>query len=149
MTGSPTLPSIDDLKDEARQLRARHAANGTPISHSRALELIAHAHGFKDWNTLHAASENDPARPPINIGDKVRGNYLGQVFLGDVLDIESLTPPGRFRVTLKFDEPVDVVSFDSFSNLRQRVTCTIGRDGKSAESTSDGRPQIHVERHVT
>ena len=147
MTGSPPLPSIDGLKEEARHLRAEHTANGSPISHSRALELLAKVYGFKDWNTLRAASENRAARAPVSVGDKVRGVYLGQPFIGDVLDLEPAAPPGRFRVTLHFEEAVDVVTFDSFSNLRQRVVCTIDRSGKSAETTSDGRPQIHVERH--
>ena len=147
MTGSPPLPSVDSLKEEARRMRAEHAANGSSISHGRALELLAEVYGFKDWNTLRAASENHATRPPLGVGDKVRGVYLGQPFIGSVLDLKPVTPPGRFRVTLHFAAPVDVVTFDSFSNLRQRVVCTIDRTGKSAETTSDGRPQIHVERH--
>jgi len=147
MNGSVSLPSIDTLKDEARRLRAEHDASGAPVSHSRSLELLAHQYGFKDWNTLHAAATGNPP-PPVSVGDTVRGTYLGQPFIGEVLDLEALTQPGRFRVTLHFEEPVDVVTFDSFSSFRQRVTCTIDRSGKTAETTSDGRPQMHLERHA-
>jgi len=145
MTGSTPLPSINALKDEARRLRAEHDAHSSSISHSHALELVAHQYGFKDWNTLHAAAADGPPQAPVGIGDTVRGTYLGQAFIGEVLDLEPLTPPGRYRVTLHFEEPVDVVTFESFSSFRQRVTCTIDRSGKTAETTSDGRPQMHLE----
>ena len=148
MNGSLSLPAIDALKDEARRLRAKHDTDGAPISHSQSLELLAHRYGFKDWNTLHAAAADQPPPPPLKAGDTARGVYLGQPFIGEVLDIEPLTPPGRFRVTLRFEEPVDVVTFDSFSNLRHRVTCTIDRSGKTVEKTSDGRPQMHLELHA-
>ncbi len=143
MNGSSSLPTIDALKDEARRLRAAHGGSGTPLSHSRALELLAYKYGFRDWNTLRAAAAGN--RAPVGTGDTVRGTYLGQPFVGEVLDVETLTPPGRFRVTVHFEEPVDVVTFDSFSSFRQRVTCTIDRSGNTAETTSDGRPQMHLE----
>jgi hypothetical protein len=56
--------------------------------------------------------------------------------------VKALSHTDRFRVTVTFDEPVDVVRFDSFSNLRQRVSCTIDSDGRTPENTSDGRPQL-------
>nr|WP_237028953.1 glyoxalase superfamily protein [Phaeobacter porticola] len=51
----------------------------------------------------------------------------------------------RRRVTLHLEEPVDVVKFDSFSALRQRINGTIGWDGRSVERTSDGVPQLVLE----
>lgn len=53
--------------------------------------------------------------------------------------------PGWFRLVLDFDEPVDVVSFDSFSNFRKRVRAVVGPDGHSKERTSDGVPQMQLE----
>ena len=61
MNGS--LPSIDRLKTQAKRLRANLAKSGTDIAHGKALELLAHQHGFKDWNTLHAAVGNGPFCP--------------------------------------------------------------------------------------
>ena len=48
----------------------------------------------------------------------------------------------RLRTTLHFDEPVDVVSVESFSSFRQRVTCTLTPDGRTPQKTSNGEPQL-------
>ena len=144
MTGSSQLPSLEDLKAQAKRLRATLAADGTPIGHSRALELLAHQHGYRDWNTLHAAIGNRPPPSPVAVGDRVTGRYLSQPFEGEVIGVQALATPDRFRVTLQFDAPVDVVTFDSFSAYRQRVTGTIDRTGRTAEKTSDGRPHMEL-----
>ncbi len=47
-----------------------------------------------------------------------------------------------FRVTLHFDQPVDVVTFEGLSNFRQRVSGLISREGVSAEKTSNGKPHL-------
>ncbi len=142
MNGSPELPSIDTLKTQATQLRASLDAEGTLIGHGKALELLARRYGYKDWNTLRTAAGNGPPPCPVTLGERVRGSYLGQAFAGEVIGVKALSHTDRFRVTVTFDEPVDVVRFDSFSNLRQRVSCTIDSDGRTPENTSDGRPQL-------
>ncbi|NNC11402.1 glyoxalase [Planctomonas sp. JC2975] len=45
----------DRAKAMARRLRARMDADGIPITHSHALELVAAALGHRDWNTAAAA----------------------------------------------------------------------------------------------
>ncbi len=145
MDGSSLLPSLEALKTQAKRLRVSLETDGKAISHSKALELLAHQHGYSDWNTLHAAAGNRPPATPVAVGAQVRGLYLNQAFEAEVIGVQALTPPGRFRVTLHFDEAVDVVTFDSFSAFRQRVTCTIDRTGKSAEKTSDGRPHLQLQ----
>jgi len=142
MNGSKPLPSLAALKEQAKRLRADLEENGTTISHSRSLELLAHQLGFKDWNTLHASAGN--RRPPssIMLGERVRGTYLGQAFEGDVIGIRTMGAGDRYRLTLHFDEPIDVVTFDSFSAFRQRINCTVDRSGQTAEKTSDGRPHL-------
>lgn len=146
MTGSLSpRPAIEALKDQARRLRTKLNADGEPISHSKSLELLAHQHGYKDWNTLRALAGNRPPPCPVTLGAKVRGRYLGQAFEAEVIGVQTLTAPDRFRVTLSFDEPVDVVTFASFSNLRQRVSCIIDRSGKTSERTSDGQPHLQLE----
>lgn len=47
-----TLPTPDQAKAMARALRADLATDGVAMTHSRVLELVAHAHGLADWNTL-------------------------------------------------------------------------------------------------
>lgn len=144
---SPTpLPALDALKDQAKRLRGRFAAERQEISHSRALELIAAQYGFRDWNTLYAAAGNRPAFNPWALGARVRGHYLGQPFDAEVRGVQALSAqPGRYRITLHFDEPVDVVSFESFSAFRQRVSCNVDESGRTLERTSDGRPHLELE----
>jgi hypothetical protein len=70
MTRSTRLPSLETLTDQAQRLRVRLEADGRPIGHSQCLELQAHQHGFKDWNTLHAAVGNRPPPSPLTLGDR-------------------------------------------------------------------------------
>ena len=140
------LPALDALKDQAKRLRKRFADDGQAIGHARALELIAAQYGFRDWNTLHAAVGNRPPFNPWMLGARVRGHYLGQPFDAEVRGVQALSAePGRYRLTLHFDEPVDVVTFESFSAFRQRVSCTVDETGRSRERTSDGRPHLELE----
>lgn len=145
MNGSLLLPPLNTLKDQAKRLRAKLGSNAAPISHGRSLELVAHQYGYKDWNTLHAAIGNRLPPCPVTLGATVRGTYLGRPFDGEVIAIAALTSADLFRITLHFAEPVDVVTFDSFSAFRQRVSCTIDRSGKTVQTTSNGRPQLQLE----
>ncbi|MFO1104897.1 MAG: glyoxalase superfamily protein [Amaricoccus sp.] len=138
--------TIEEAKAEARALRAALQAQGTPISHAQALEAIARRHGAKDWNTLHGrlAAGEAPAR--FAVGDRVRGRYLGQAFTGEVLRLAG--PAGHRRIEIRFDHPVDVVRFESFTNLRRRIRATIDEEGRSHGHTSDGTPHLIVEREA-
>ena len=136
--------SIQNLKDQAKRLRASLAGSGEPISHSQSLELVARQHGYRDWNTAHAAAGNRlPAS--FHVGQVLTGTYLGQKFLGEVIAVQRLGEGNRWRLTFRFDEPVDVVTFDSFSSYRHRVTATVGSDGVTAERTSNGEPHMRIE----
>lgn len=145
--------TLDQLKQQAKHLRTSLAATGTTINHARSLELLAHQYGYKNWNVLHAAIGNRPPPPrsgapvglgaPVNLGDHVEGRYLNQPFAGEVIGVAKMGGD-RFRVTFNFDEPVDVVTFDSFSAYRKRVTCTVDARGMTAEKTSDGQPHMQI-----
>ncbi len=141
MTKSPILPSLQDLKQAAKILRAEQCAANNAITHSQALERVAHRYGYKDWNALHAAVEASPICP-VTVGQSVQGAYLSQNFTARVYHVQALERSGFFRVTFIFDEPVDVVTFDSFSAFRKRVTCVIGTNGKTLEKTSNGQPHL-------
>lgn len=136
--------TIDEAKAQAKALRAGLLAQGTPISHAQALELVAKQQGAKDWNTLHArlALRNTP--PELALGDRVRGRYLGQPFAGKVVGLSGSAV--HRQVEIRFDAPVDVVKFESFSNLRHQVRATIDENGRSHRHTSDGVPQVIVQR---
>jgi len=144
-SSSAPLPSLEGLKEQAKRLRAALGSEGQAINHAKALELIASQYGFRDWNTLHAAVGNRPPLNPWMLGSKVRGFYLGQPFEAEILGVQSMvSQPGRYRLTLHFSEPVDVVTFESFSAFRQRVHCTIDETGRTIEKTSNGRPQLEL-----
>ena len=147
-TNTRALPDVTALKSQARRLRDSLTAQGTALTHSAALELLASQFGFRDWNTLRAAADTPrPNRPtaPVGLGDVVTGRYLDQPFKGKVLAIREMADGQFYRVTLQFDEPVDVVTFESFSAPRRRVSATISASGRSPQHTSDGKPQIQLD----
>ncbi len=137
------LPSTTQAKDQAKRLRKKMTEDGASIGHAKSLELIAHQHGFRDWNTMFAAIGN---RPPEGwaVGEKVIGTYLSQPFEATVISI-SMVKPGWFRLGLDLDEAVDVVTSEQFSNLRKRIRGIVGPKGQSLEKTSDGEPHLHIE----
>ncbi len=143
MTNIP-LPSLEALKQQAKRLRAGLDEEGDFLTHSESLELIAKQYGFRDWNTLHAAIGNRPPVKRFELGGRVKGRYLGQPFTGEIVAIRSM-PPDHLRIVLHFDEPVDVVTFESFSAYRSRVSALINSDGVTAEKTSNGAPQMVVD----
>jgi hypothetical protein len=139
-----TYPPIDDLKAQARRLRQAMAERGTEITHGGALELVAQSLGLRDWNTLSAlaARPNDRPTAPVAVGEPIRGRYLNQPFTGKVLALSSHPASGLYKITIHFDEPVDVVTFESFSAFRQRINAQIDADGVSPRKTSNGLPQL-------
>lgn len=145
MTDLSNLPSTEALKAQAKRLRKQLQDSGVVVSHSKSLELVAQQHGARDWNTAQARASN---KLQLKVGDQVRGRYLGQAFTGEVLGLFTMGDGENRQITLHFDAPVDVVRFESFSSLRQRVKGVIGWDGCSARKTSDGVSQLIVEEVV-
>ncbi|ACZ29167.1 conserved hypothetical protein [Xylanimonas cellulosilytica DSM 15894] len=92
--------TTDDLKRAARVLRAELAEQGVDLSHARALELVAHQAGYKDWNV--AAARSTPSStvglgapvPVLRMVDveRTRAFYLG--FLGFAVEFEHRFEPG-------------------------------------------------------
>lgn len=134
------LPSRDVLKGHARKLRDTLACAGTPLSHSAALEHLAHQWGYRDWNTLSDAASHS-ARRAWTLGQRISGRYLGHAFTGTVKAVRR-KGPDHVELTIAFDAPVDVVTSPRFSALRGQVSCTIGATGCTVEKTSDGRPHV-------
>ncbi|AVA20889.1 glyoxalase superfamily protein [Rhizobium sp. LEGMi198b] len=136
-------PSIDELKAQAKRLRQAMAERGGDVAHSAALELVAKQYGLRDWNTLSAlaAKPNTPPSAPVAVGTAVRGRYLNQPFTGKVLTLSEQSG-GLYRITIHFDAPVDVVTFESFSAFRQRINAQIDVNGISPRKTSDGVPHL-------
>ena len=82
-----------DPKSMARRLRADLAARGVVLTHSEALEVVAHQYGVRDWNTLAArrapaATREGPAVPILRIFDRAKAVEFYVDYLGFVLDWE-------------------------------------------------------------
>ena len=137
------LPTLAAVKALGRERRALLEAQGTKIGHAKALEMIAHEYGYRDWNTFSAAI-NAGTLSGWEKGGRVGGTYLSQPFAATILDV-SKPRPGWFHLTLDLDEAVDVVTFDSFSNFRKRIRGTVGPKGTSRERTSDGQPHLRID----
>lgn len=135
-----SLPSRDAIKAQAQRLRGTLAQSGTQITHSRALEHLAHQWGYRDWNTFSAAIDAAPA-PDWQLGQPVSGTYLGHAFTGTVKSARR-TGPRHTQLTLVFDTPIDVVTSAQFSAFRRQVTCTVNAEGHTLEKTSDGQPHV-------
>ncbi|UYV35867.1 glyoxalase superfamily protein [Rhodobacteraceae bacterium D3-12] len=135
------IPSPDGLKTLAKRLREAMAYAGTPLSHSEALETVARQHGFRDWNTAQASAKRQNPAPRWQIGQAVTGRYLGHAFTARIKSATESTG-GFWRLTLVFDQPVDVVASKAFSNFRRQVSCVINGQGVTHERTSDGTPHM-------
>lgn len=133
-----------ELKTEARTYRAAQLDAGRPISHAQSLEMVARFHGFRDWNT--AVGVLPVTRAPVfSVGERIGGTFLKQSFTGTIISVGALGAGDMFKLTIQFDEPVDVVTFDSFSAYRHRVDATVTREGVSPSRTSDGQPHMIID----
>ncbi|MDJ0920885.1 MAG: glyoxalase superfamily protein [Henriciella sp.] len=143
-----TLPvTRAQAKERARELRIDLGKAGTKISHGEALERIAKELGFRDWNTASARLSNAPEQR-FRTGGEVSGRYLGKPFTGRLLAVRERAGGSQFEVTVRFDQPVDVVDWESFSALRQQVKATISAAGVTAAKTSNGEPHMRVEPRI-
>ncbi|WP_298836448.1 glyoxalase superfamily protein [uncultured Roseobacter sp.] len=140
-----SLPSRDALKAQAKRLRQKLTAAGTPVTHAQALEAIAHQWGLRDWNTLCAMAGTEPAQG-YSPGQRLCGRYLGHRFSG-VVKAADRRANGYWRLVLRFDDPVDVVSSGHFSALRQQVTAVVDASGRTPQKTSDGTPHVVISDH--
>ena len=139
---------IEDLKAEAKRLRAALSDSGQAISHSQSLETLARQRGYRDWNTLRAAASlaadgRNAPKAPVALGETVSGRYLGREFSAEVLGVSALSD-GRFRIKLDLETPVDVSQFPSMQVLRRRLNANVKPNGETVERTSDGAPQLRL-----
>ncbi|WP_414693068.1 glyoxalase superfamily protein [Pelagibacterium sp.] len=133
-----------DLKADAREYRASQLETGRSVTHAQSLEMVARFHGFRDWNTASGVLPVTRG-PAYAVSQRISGTYLKQPFTGTIIGVAALGAGDMFRLTVHFDEPVDVVTFDSFSAYRQRVQATVNRDGVSPTRTSDGVPHLMID----
>ena len=134
------LPTRTTLKAQAKRLRTTLTAAGTACTHAQALEAIAHQWGARDWNTLSARAPGSEI-PGFRTGQRLSGHYLGHPFTGTIKAVRAMALD-RHALTLRFDEPIDVVTSSRFSAFRRQVNCVVNAQGRSAQKTSDGQPHV-------
>jgi catechol 2,3-dioxygenase-like lactoylglutathione lyase family enzyme len=100
------MRSFHDAKAMAKTLREGLAAHSHAITHSQALELVAHQFGLADWNTLAAkigekegagaaaGPDFQPAIPVIRSFDEAKAREFYCDFLGFAVDWEHRFHPG-------------------------------------------------------
>lgn len=135
------LPTLALIKAQAKRLRQLLASEGTPISHSQALEMIADHHGYRDWNTLCARLNQQQA--PVVVSQAVSGRYLGHAFTARVRSVEP-ERLGYWRVRLQLDKAIDVVASAHFSSLRHQLTVILDAQGVTQEFISTGDPVLQL-----
>ena len=145
MSFSLDTPSAQTLKSEARILREERAKAGQSLTHGAALEEVARAHGYRDWNTARAALP-DRVAVPFQVGMRVKGFYLEQPFRGLLIGVQLSSNMQHYTVTIQFDEPVNVTPTFMFAAHRQRVTATVDIHGTSPALRGSGQPQMRLLR---
>lgn len=75
-----------DLKQQAKRLRTSLADRGIEVTHSEALEHLAHQYGARDWNTLAARPQAPrafgPVIPVLRIFDVAKAREFYTEYLG-------------------------------------------------------------------
>ena len=97
------IATRDQAKAHAKWIRADVAKTGEELSHSAALERVAKDAGFADWNTL-CANLPETLDPPLTIGDRVAGRYLGVAFNGSIVDAQHAVECATVQIAIAFDE---------------------------------------------
>ena len=143
--GSP-IPSRTAVKSQAKRLRGTLSEKGKTISHTQSLEAIAQTYGARDCNTLNTQSFDETCtnHRDWQVGQLVSGQYLGYRFTGQIKAARSIASK-NWALALVFDEAVDVVESEHFSNLRRQVNCIVGPNGRSSAKTSNGQAQVVLE----
>lgn len=131
---SSNLPSLDALKAQAKDMR------GPDMSHSQSLEAVARVRGYRDWNTLHAAVGNRVRLPKLSLGMRLSGRYLGHVFTGELIGVRQIG--SYFRLTIRFEAPVNVSAFDSMKVMRKQINAQVDEYGVTVEKLSNGTPHL-------
>lgn len=143
MSFSLDTQSVQTLKSEARALRQERNATGENLTHGAALEAVAQAHGFRDWNTARASL---PDRMPTSfqVGQHVHGTYLDHPFKGILVGVQLMSDLAHYKLTVNFDHPVNVTPEFMFATLRHRVMATVDLRGVTPALRGNGRPQMVV-----
>ncbi|MDN7141940.1 VOC family protein [Pseudomonas sp. JQ170] len=89
--------SIEQAKQMAKRLRASLESRNQAVTHSTALETVAHQLGYKDWNTASAILPQENTQPAITFDktipilrmfDEIKAREFYLDFLGFSVEFE-------------------------------------------------------------
>ncbi|WP_175651865.1 glyoxalase superfamily protein [Pseudomonas sp. Marseille-P9899] len=89
--------SIEQAKQMAKRLRASLESRNQAVTHSTALETVAHQLGYKDWNTASAILPQENTKPAITFDktipilrmfDEIKAREFYLDFLGFSVEFE-------------------------------------------------------------
>jgi hypothetical protein len=83
---------------------------------------------------------------PFQVGMRVKGFYLEQPFRGLLIGLQLSGDMQYYKVTIQFDEPVNVTPTFMFAAHRQRVSATVDINGLSPALRGNGQPQMRLMR---
>ena len=144
MDGQSIPLTLSRVKQQAQILRQELSADGINITHSRALECLARMNQYKDWNTFRAKLHDYKPTRKLSEGMRVSASYLGQAVSGKLLEVTPYGTQGFNRIVLELDAPVDVAASEHFSAMRRRLSAELSPEGRTIETTSDGKPHLEI-----
>jgi len=124
------------LRDQVRRLRTPLPQSVHPLAgEGRTLEPVQPSAP----DELPAPATKSPLPAP---GDRIQGTYLTHRFQGSLSGLKRIKATGSFRVSVRFDTPVNAFSGGSLTIYRNQVTAIVDAQGVSMAKTSDGRPYL-------
>jgi len=126
------------LREQVRRLRTPLHEGVRPLSHHDCtLDAILPAAAAQSTPARNSAASALPAP-----GDRIQGTYLTHRFQGSLSGLKRIKATGSFRVSVRFDTPVNAFSGGSLTVYRNQVTAIVDAQGVSMAKTSDGRPYL-------
>lgn len=119
---------LSDAKAIAKRVNKYLTTQGFRLKHTQALELVAAAFGFRDFNTLSVALPEraapavaDGNRPPARVYSGEVIDFLRQLFTQNHIDLDGKNPQTAFLVAWQDHQ------IDRLADLAQHASTRLGR----------------------
>lgn len=139
-TPESTPSLVKDTNQHKRFTRAVISSSANLLARSRSRENSSHSD-----ESQSRINKVRPTLATLKLGDRVKGVFMGQRFQGHLVSIVPLAASQNYHVGIQLNEAIDVVTFESFSNLRRRLNCIVEKDGISKANTSNKQPHLVLE----
>lgn len=147
LSASAMASDADNLKSQAKRLRAALSDRDIAVSHSMSLELLAQSYGFRDWNTAIAMTTRQISISvsDLAIGRRFAGSYLGNAVTGEIRGLQHTAVTGVWRIEVHLDVPVDVSETPRMKIPRQRIASRINKECEPVLVSGQRGPGLSVD----